>query len=71
MLLIIYKSLVRPHLEYARTVWTTTNTKEKLAIENVQPSIKQLSYQERLQKIGISTLQHRRLRTDMVETFAT
>jgi hypothetical protein len=30
------KSLVRPHLEYGRTVWLVANKKEAIIIENVQ-----------------------------------
>ena len=76
MLLILYQSLVRPHLEYANTAWTTTNKKERITIENVQrratkllPSTKQLSYPERLKKLGLPSLQYRRLRSDMVKTY--
>ena len=34
MFLTLYKSLVRPHLEYASTVWSPRYKKEQKAIEN-------------------------------------
>ena len=32
----LFKALVRPHLEYADTVWCLTKMKDIIAIENVQ-----------------------------------
>ena len=32
----LYKSLVRPHLEYATFVWSPLYKKDRIAIENVQ-----------------------------------
>ena len=32
----LFKALVRPHLEYANTVWYPTKMKDIIAIENVQ-----------------------------------
>ena len=31
----LYKTLVRPHLEYATTVWSPLYTKDKTVLENV------------------------------------
>ena len=76
MLLVLYKSLVRPHLEYGSSVWSTINKKEDLLLENVQkratkliPSLKNEDYPQRLKELGLPTLQYRRLRADMVETY--
>ena len=51
----LFKSLVRPHLEYASTVWCPVFKKNRVAIENVQrlatklvTSISHLPYSERL-----------------------
>ena len=55
MFLNLYKSIVRPHIEYAVTVCAPLYKKDMIAVENVQrratkleTSIKHLSYQERL-----------------------
>lgn len=76
MFLTLYKSLVRPHLEYGSTVWAVIYKKEGIQIENVQRRatkmvkiIKHLSYSSRLKYLGLPSLQYRRLRSDMVETF--
>ena len=72
----LFKALVRPHLEYANSIWHPTKIKDITAIENVQrratkylPAMKNLSYEERLQKLELPTLQFRRLRGDMIETY--
>ena len=74
----LYKALVRPHVEYANAVWYPYKIKDIEAIENVQrrasrlvPTLKDLSYEERLRKLGLPTLVYRRLRGDMVETYKT
>ena len=36
MFLSIYKSIVRPHLEYASSVWSPMFKKDKILLENVQ-----------------------------------
>ena len=36
MFLQLFKSLVRPHLEYGSTVWSVANQKEAIIIKNVQ-----------------------------------
>lgn len=76
MFLTLYKSLVRPHLEYCSTVWSVINKKEAIKIENVQrratrllKNIQHRSYGERLVSLGLPTLQYRRLRADLVETY--
>ena len=55
MFLSIYKSVVRPHLEYASSVWSPMFKKDKIPIENVQRQatrlvkcLKHLSYEDRL-----------------------
>ena len=73
---LLFKSLVRPHLEYACSVWNPYKLKDIEAIENVQrratkmlPDMKDLTYEERLRKLKLPSLRYRRLRGDMVETY--
>ena len=72
----LYKSLVRPLLEYGSCVWSVMYKKDCIALENVQRratklvrSISNLSYPERLQILGLPSLQYRRLRADQIEVF--
>ncbi|KAK3089449.1 hypothetical protein FSP39_003702 [Pinctada imbricata] len=76
MFLVLFKSLVRPHLEYGSNIWSVIYKKDSIAIENVQrratkllDNIKNLSYSERLKHLGLPSLEYRRLRADMIETF--
>jgi hypothetical protein len=72
----LYKSLVRPHIEYANVVWAPYLKKHINAIENVQrratklvPGMRNLPYHVRLQKLKLPTLVFRRLRGDMIELY--
>ena len=44
MFLTLYKALVRPHVEYATSVWSPNYKKYKIAIENVQRRATRLVY---------------------------
>ena len=76
MFLNLHKSLVRPHLEYATPVWSPFYKKDKIIIQNVQiratklvTLCKHLPYPERLRKLGLPTLEYRRERADMIQTY--
>ena len=52
------------------------NVKDPDILEGIQrritkmiPSLRNLSYKERLKRLGIISLRHRRLRVDMIEVF--
>ena len=73
---LLYKSLVRPQLEYGVSVWFPHKMKDIEAIERVQKratkqikQIKHLSYSDRLKKLNLPTLRYRRHRGDMIEVF--
>ena len=75
-MLTLYKTLVRPHLEYANQIWSPHLIKDITSVENVQrratrmiPHMKDLSYEERLIKLRLPTLSYRRLRGDMIEMY--
>ena len=72
----LYKALVRPHLDYCSLVWSPYLKKDILSIEKVQrrvtkmiPSISALTYEERLKRTGLISLENRRLRADLLEVF--
>ena len=76
----IYKSLVRPHLEYCTQVWAPVakhgNWNVISDIEDVQRSFTRmiegiglLTYKERLHHLKLTTLLERRMRGDLIETF--
>ena len=76
VLLVIYKSKVRPILEFGSIVWCPYREFLSDQIENVQkrftrlfPHIRTLSYRERLQKLGLLSLCARRLRYKLIYLF--
>ena len=73
---LLYKTLVRTHLEFASFVWHPYKSKCIEMIENVQrratkqlPGLKNLSYPERLRKLKPPTLMFRRIRGDVIELY--
>ena len=72
----LYKSLVRPHLEYAVQFWSPTYRRDVERLERVQaratkliPEIRNKGYERRLQALDLLTLEQRRLRGQLIETF--
>jgi ribonuclease P/MRP protein subunit RPP40 len=71
----LYKTLVRPHLEYGNLIWYPSIT-QSADIERVQrratkmiPTLKGLNYEDRLKRLKLPTLKHRRKRGDIIQVF--
>ena len=76
IVLSLYNSLVRPHLEYAVQSWSPSLRKDISRLERVQaratkliPSIRHKSYPERLEELDLFSLESRRLRGQLIEVF--
>ncbi len=76
MLRKIIETVIRPRLEYAAVVWSPNLKKHIVKIERVQrvatkmlTSLKDLPYEERLERLNLPTLKERRERGDMIMMF--
>ena len=72
---LLYKSMVRPHLEYAALVWSPTWQKDKDKLENVQRRATRIeplrgkNYEERRRILNLPLLEERRRRGDLIEMY--
>ena len=76
IMLPLYKSLVRPHLEHAVQLWSPHLQRDINKLERIQhratkliPELKQLPYERRLGELNLITLRQRRLRGRLIETY--
>ena len=73
---ILYKTYIRPNLEFCISAWCPYMSKDIDVMEKVQrratrkvPELKHLKYEDRLKKLEIYHLSARRLRGDLIETY--
>ncbi|CAF0711550.1 unnamed protein product [Brachionus calyciflorus] len=73
---LLYTGLVRPHLEYAVSIWNRPTKANINIIERVQRRATKLvkclnekPYQERLLALGLMSLEERRKRGDLIQMF--
>ena len=76
MFMYLYPVLIRPLLEYCVQIWSPHKQGDIDLLERVQrratkivPALRNLSYAERLQRLNLTTLEERRIRGDMIETY--
>jgi len=76
LLILIYKTYIRPHMEYCVQAWSPYLKKDIKCFEKVQRSatkmvhgLRHLSCEQRLRHLELTTLRERRIRGDLIETF--
>ena len=75
IMLSLYNSLVRTHLEYCTVASSPHYVKDKELLKHVQrfsrmiPELKALSYPERLSRLNLWSLEERRVRADLIEVY--
>ena len=70
----LYKTYVRPHLEFASPAWSPWSVADKTCLEAVQrravamvSGLNGTTYEEKLNELGLTTLEERRHQQDMVQ----
>ncbi len=70
------KSLVRPLVEYCTVAWSPGYKKDRAVIERIQgrftkliPALKEMRYEERLQSLGLWSVEERRNRADLIHVY--
>ena len=76
LIVLLYKAIVRPHMEYCIQAWKPYRKKDRDKLERIQrratkmiPELRDLNYESRLLQCGLTTLETRRLRGDQIEVF--
>ena len=72
----LYKTMVRPHLDYGNAIWRPFSQGDKKSMESVQRRATKLihgfnvkSYEDRIKQLKLPSLGYRRKRGDMVWMF--
>jgi hypothetical protein len=72
----LYVQYVRPHLEFSTPAWAPWHEADKETLEKVQKravnmvsGLRGKNYEEKLQELGLQTLEERRIQADMVQVY--
>ena len=73
---ILYPTFVRPHLEFGSSAWNSMSKADTKKLEGIQKratkmviELRAMEYEERLEVLGLTTLETRRKRGDLIQIF--
>ena len=76
ILIPLFKTLIRPILEYGNTIWSNGLRKYTNMVENVQrkftkhvKGLNSFSYEDRLSRLKLPSLEFRQIRGDMIQVY--